>query len=694
MIDATSVRRTHHTQGYRPDVDGLRALAVIAVMLCHAGFSVFRGGFVGVDVFFTISGFVVTNSIVGDLNRNAFSFKEFYARRGKRLIPALYAMLVATFIFSLLFCVPEDTFRLGKNILAVATMTSNIFLAKQTGYFDPQAADLPLLHTWSLSVEEQFYIVLPLLLVALYRKARKWVVPALAALAIASFAFAVLKAHSGSAGAYYFAQYRGFEFLIGSLLAVSEKRQVTGKAVIFDVVFVSGVALILAGVLGVSVASQFPGLGAVVPCGGALLVIYGGQRARYAHVLLSNRLAVFLGKISYPLYLWHWPLFFAIRRFGAHSTVALVASMVAALGLAAVTYWVIERQAQRVSMGVNKTLMAFLAVPLLAAGVVAGIGKLTDGFLFAYPTRIQADVRWSGTALFDMPRAKDCWSKVDVTAATVCTLGDPGASEKAVLWGDSHAYHLIYFFDKLGKARHMAVHDLALTLCPPIENEPLHAGYAPYEDIHGQCVAHDREVMKYVMSNDDIKTVFMASAWQNYQNNATGENVQPSGHGFMPGQLETELGNTIGKLVAAGKRVVIVNDVPMIPNELINCAFYNDLFFPVQKRSCQFDAHIAQDQHAPIKAMLERLKGRYPQIAIMHTFDVPCSDGICKLTFNGLPIYRYDDYHHLSLAGSSLYFGKYVEKHPDEVNEIFGGGERSKRGHVGSTPTVKVSAHP
>jgi peptidoglycan/LPS O-acetylase OafA/YrhL len=688
MSHTVSPRRTHHAQSYRADVDGLRALAVIAVMLCHAGFAAFRGGFVGVDVFFTISGFVVTNSIIDDLNRNAFSFKEFYARRGKRLIPALYAMLVATFVFSLLFCVPEDTFRLGKNILAVATMTSNIFLAKQSGYFAPEATDQPLLHTWSLSVEEQFYIVLPLLLVGLYRKARKWTTPALAALAIASFAFAVLEAHRGSTGAYYFAQYRGFEFLIGSLLAIFEKRRAAGKAVIFDAVFVTGIALILAGVLGVSVASQFPGLGAIIPCAGALIVIYSGRRARYAHALLSNRVAVFIGRISYPIYLWHWPMFFAFRRFGAHSLVALAAALVATLGLAAVTYWVIERRAQHVSMGANKTLVAFIAVPLLAAGIVAGIGKLTDGFLFAYPARIQADVHWSGTALFDMPRAKDCWSKVEVTAAIVCMLGDPGASDKAVLWGDSHAYHLIYFFDKLGKARHIAIHDLALTLCPPIENEPLHAGYPPYEDIHQQCVAHNREVMKYVMSSDDIKTVFMASAWQNYQNYATGEYVQPSGHGFMPGQLERELRNTIGRLVAAGKRVVIVNDVPMIPNELINCAFYNDLFFPVQKRACQFDARIAQDQHAPIKAMLDRLKGRYPQVAIMHTFDVPCSNGICKLDFDGLPIYRYNDYHHLSLAGSSLYFGKYVEKHPREVNDIFGdGGGKIQAGNGNATLT-------
>jgi hypothetical protein len=131
----------------------------------------------------------------------------------------------------------------------------------------------------------------------------------------------------------------------------------------------------------------------------------------------------------------------------------------------------------------------------------------------------------------------------------------------------------------------------------------------------------------------------------------------------------------------------------MIPNELINCAFYNDLFFPVQKRACQFDASIAQDQHAPIKAMLGRLKEQYPQVAVMHTFDVPCSDGVCKLDFDGLPIYRYNDYHHLSLAGSSLYFGKYVEKHPGEINEIFGDGNGRMQAGDGQRRSYQ-SEHP
>jgi len=168
MRQALPIQIQHFSQRYRPYIDGLRAIAVFAVIFCHAGFSGFSGGFIGVDVFFTISGFVVGTSILGDLSRGTFSLADFYARRAKRLAPALYVMLAAIFVFSILFSFPEDSFQLTKNILAVATMTSNIFLSKQTGYFDAAASDQPLLHTWSLSVEEQFYLCLPIFLALLY----------------------------------------------------------------------------------------------------------------------------------------------------------------------------------------------------------------------------------------------------------------------------------------------------------------------------------------------------------------------------------------------------------------------------------------------------------------------------------------------------------------------------------------------
>ncbi|PNE52066.1 hypothetical protein A8H39_41180 [Paraburkholderia fungorum] len=263
-------------------------------------------------------------------------------------------------------------------------------------------------------------------------------------------------------------------------------------------------------------------------------------------------------------------------------------------------------------MPARRALLSFLVLPLLVSGLLAGTAKLSDGFLFAYPEKIRNDVHWSGDSLFDMPRGKKCWSQIAVTDEATCTLGDPAANDKAILWGDSHAYHLIYFFDRLGKEKHIAIHDVGFTLCPPIENEPAKPGYMPFLEDHLHCVAHDKAVMSYVLSRPDIKMVFMASAWQNYQNLSTDPNAGPNGHGFLPGQLENALSDTIAKLSAAGKHVVLMNDVPTIPMDLINCDFNNDLLFPIHRHLCQFDASIAREQHAPIAAMLRRIREGNP----------------------------------------------------------------------------------
>jgi peptidoglycan/LPS O-acetylase OafA/YrhL len=671
-MQSTLARTQHVSQSYRADIDGLRALSVIAVMLCHAGFKAFTGGFIGVDVFFTISGFVVTTSLLGDLERNAFSFKAFYARRAKRLAPALYVMLLATFVFSVLFMFPEDTFHLSKNILAVATMTSNIFLSRQTGYFDAKAADQPLLHTWSLSVEEQFYIVLPLLLFWLYRGKRKRMMPAFALLTIASCIAAVVAARHGSNGAYYFAQYRAFEFLVGTLLALHEHKREARPSWWGAVLFIAGIAMVVAGALGMSNMTQFPGIGAFLPCGGALLAMYGARRAGVVSLVLGNPVAVYLGRISYPMYLWHWPLFFALRQLDLATAAAY--GYAAAIGLtfilSALTYTFVEQRIRHAKLAPRRALLLFLAIPLLVTGAMAGTGKLTQGFLFAYPAKIRADVHWSGDALFDMPRGKTCWSKVDVTPESTCMLGDAHAQNKAILWGDSHAYHLIYFFDLMGKNHQLAIHDMALTLCPPIEHEPPMPGYMPYLKDHLECVAHDKAVMAHLLAHSEIHTVFMAAAWQNYMNLGAAPNSGPSDHGFLQGQLERELGATIGKLTQAGKHVVLINDVPMIPLNLVNCAFNNDLYFAVHRQACQFDEGIAREQHAPIAEMLTRLKAQFPSIDIMHTYDVPCDGNVCKLDFDGLPAYRYDDYHHLSVAGSTLLYSHYLKRHPGELDSI------------------------
>src|SRR5215471_6589371 len=301
------------TFSYREDIDWLRAIAVLAVVAFHFETPAVYGGFVGVDIFFVISGYLITGIIHSELKAETFSFARFYERRVRRLLPALYAMVVLTAIPTFHFLLTSERAEFFRSVLSVVTFTSNFFFWFQTGYFDHAAAEKPLLHTWSLAGEEQFYLALPLLLFVLSRFARgnRFVMPtALGVLTLASFALSVwLMRNERSANAFFMSPPRAWEFLIGGLVALP------GFPVLRSVLaqrIARGVALVLLAIPIVSLRQGpgFPGINALCPCLGAAAFIWSGigvptlARRRYSPL----NVAKFFGQISYSLYLWHWPL--------------------------------------------------------------------------------------------------------------------------------------------------------------------------------------------------------------------------------------------------------------------------------------------------------------------------------------------------------------------------------------------------
>jgi peptidoglycan/LPS O-acetylase OafA/YrhL len=309
---------------YREDIDWLRAIAVLAVVAFHFEAPVY-GGFVGVDIFFVISGYLITGIIQAELKSGAFSFAQFYERRLRRLLPALYAMVALTALPSFHYLLTAERAELFRSVAAVVTFTSNFFFWFQTGYFDHAAVEKPLLHTWSLAVEEQFYLALPLTLWALMLTARGrcFVLPAiLVALSLISFALSIWLMKSGrSATAFFMSPPRAWEFLIGGLIAVD------GFPVLRDRLaqqIARGVALVVLSIaiFGLRQGPGFPGFDALAPCIGAGLFIWSGigvpTVARHPFAPLET--ARFFGRISYSLYLWHWPMF-TFARFAKNGLV-------------------------------------------------------------------------------------------------------------------------------------------------------------------------------------------------------------------------------------------------------------------------------------------------------------------------------------------------------------------------------------
>jgi peptidoglycan/LPS O-acetylase OafA/YrhL len=369
---------------YHLDIEGMRALAVCLVIAAHLRLPHFAGGFIGVDVFFIISGYLISSILLRDLGEGRFSLITFYERRVRRIVPALFVVLLVTSIVAWFFLLPTDLLDFGRSMVSAMLSVSNIYFSNQSGYFDLSAERRPLLHTWSLGVEEQFYIVFPLLLALLFRYLRAWVSEVVAVLAFISFAACAVLVYGYPTESFYLAPARAWEFLIGTMLA---RKMVTlpNKKIVREAAGAFGVLLILAATFLFHSGKHFPGSRALAPCCGAALVILSGEeKDSWTYRLLSMRPFVFVGAISYSLYLWHWPLIslraYNFREHFLHSTYAVDAFIVAETFVLGTLSWRFIERPFRKGFGISRRSVfasaAFVATAVVAFGtyIVLSIG--------------------------------------------------------------------------------------------------------------------------------------------------------------------------------------------------------------------------------------------------------------------------------------------------------------------------------
>jgi peptidoglycan/LPS O-acetylase OafA/YrhL len=431
---------------YRADVDGLRALAVLVVIAFHLGSYRFRGGFVGVDVFFVISGFLICSLLYGDLEAGRFSLARFYERRIRRILPALLLVLAATTIAAAFVLMPPRFEDYAESLAAAALSFSNFFFWQSAGYFDAPAGTKPLLHTWSLAVEEQFYLAFPLFLAALYRFRRTVVIAALTLIAIASLAISAVGAFNDPNAAFYLPFNRAWELLLGALLALGAAPLLRGTWA--HAVGVAGLALIGASVFLISEQTPFPGLAALPPCIGTAMVIAAGRAGEgvVAKVLALPPI-VLIGLMSYSLYLWHWPIIVLFREAALQDTLTRVQQLeVLALcfGLSVLSWLFVERPMRR-APAPRRVVFAAAAAGTLVVTVAALAVIATHGWPQRLPdnvTRLASFTEYDGMSRYRTGAcfidSRHSYSEFD---ADRCLRRDP--SEEAILLiGDSHAAHL------------------------------------------------------------------------------------------------------------------------------------------------------------------------------------------------------------------------------------------------------------
>lgn len=436
-------------RAYRPDIDSLRALAVGLVIAFHLGFGEVSGGFVGVDVFFVISGFLIGSLILGELQSERFSIARFYERRIRRILPALTVVLLATSAASFLWLFPKPYEKYGTSLAAAAASLSNIYFWQTSGYLTGVGTSKALLHTWSLAVEEQFYIVLPPVLILLRRVAKGRMATAIALLAAASFALAVIGVQHDANTAYYLPHTRAWELLLGVLVAAVPNLKL-GRPWLRAFCALVGFALIMGAAILYNRSTPFPGLAALPPCLGAALVILAHRDgSSWLERVLTFRPIVFIGLISYSLYLWHWPLIDIYREhFGVdskHVSGAVRLAMVTAmLGLSVLSWWFVERPLRRIAMP-RATVFA-LAAGSVAALIVGGLAlRAAHGLPGRFPpeaVRLASYLDYDFNTQF---RAGTCF--IDDTSTFrdfkpgICLKQD-ARRPSMLLIGDSFAAHL------------------------------------------------------------------------------------------------------------------------------------------------------------------------------------------------------------------------------------------------------------
>lgn len=624
---------------YRPDLDGLRAIAVLAVVGFHAFPDLITGGFIGVDIFFVISGFLISSIIFSNLEHENFSILEFYNRRIRRIFPALLVVMLVSLVFGWHALLATEYELLGKHIAGGAGFISNFLLWQESGYFDSAAETKPMLHLWSLAIEEQFYIFWPLLLAFTWK--RQWSFLRLTALIFfASFSVGILYVGQNSTAAFYSPILRFWELMLGGVLAYFTLHKPTLMSDHNNAKSLLGITLLVAGLVLINRESAFPGWWATLPTLGAFFLIAAGPRAWMNQHLLSHSAMVWIGLISYPLYLWHWPILSFLRLYnnGTPSLADRVVGVIASVALAAGTYYLIERRVRHAR---------WYWTPILLAALLAFVGSL--GLLVyrqhGLPMRLPdtsahlAQIRhwtyWRNSTcenLYPYKYNKDGW--------WFCMQSRNGIPS-ILLLGDSHANEI--YAGLVNHPAFMGHTVLSLGTCGP-EADPV-PDMAVDKD--NPCYG-DRRLDQYYFLNGVINIikphfVIINNSWPT---------PDQYGHNDQLALYVKKIGKRVEQLGQLGAQVILILPRPKLRTNIINC--YARPF-----REPSSDCRVSQERETAvfgeITHALTLLATQHKNLRVFDPFPLFCDGETCRFRDASGPFIRDAGVEHLSEYGS-MYF--------------------------------------
>lgn len=631
---------------YRPDIDGLRAIAVVAVLFYHVGFSTVPGGYAGVDMFFVISGFLVTKIIFDQYVRGGFSFTAFYRRRALRILPALAVVLAFVLLVGWRVLPPSDYLGTSKAAVASSTFVSNFYFWRVGGYFDTELKLNPLLHTWSLAVEEHFYLVLPLFFAIMWRYGRHGLQGAVLLVLVVSFGLSVFFIERHQDEVFYFSPFRAWELAAGSFLAVFQAPRISRRIARESVALIA-LALVLIPFFVYGKTTIFPGNAAIPTVLGTVLLIHVGSSGQSTiSQLLSTKPFVLVGLISYSLYLWHWPLVvFAKFWLGWDGQGGSVGWIL--LPLSVLVAYLSWRFVERPFRESRFTAVASWRVPALAASCVLALaGGMTILLSGGAPGRFGPIVQRLDSERTASIPFLECDGRAVTSSSPLdwCVLGaasDP-ARASVLIWGDSHALAWAPAFDVALKKLNLTAVYVPTSACPPM--------FHVLNSTTPRCEPQAKNVERYLETSDGIELVVLSASWAPYFDDSSAYRLVDGKGGSNSAIASRALGATVSELLERHRSVLVIGPVPGAPADVPLTRVthvINRVPLPEPRLGSAF-----RSANAALFESLERISST-PGVSVVDVLPWFCMEDRCDYVHDGRS--RYRDGHHLSRDGALMF---------------------------------------
>lgn len=657
---------------YRREIDGLRSLAVIPVILFHAGSSIFKGGYVGVDVFFVISGYLITSIILSETVNGTFSLINFYERRVRRILPALFVVMLSSIAFALLWLSPYDMQEFARSIKYISLFISNILFYRQSGYFDTESELKPLLHTWTLSLEEQYYIIFPLVLMMVWKFAKNFLPHAFFFIATISLLYADHAVRINPDAAFFLLPSRIWEFMIGAYLAylvvLKNIQPVANQFLGF-----LGLLLLLYSIFEFSDATPHPSFHTIIPTFGTALIIMYATKTTIVGRILGNPIPVGIGLISYSAYLWHQPIFALYRHQSFTEPSKLTLGYLTALtfALAYVTWRFVEQPFRRREFINRKQIFTLAFIGSIFFILFGFLGKQTSGFAQRFAPDVLVPIN---KAIESKKGRSKCWDILNVESSLndVCKLGSKSASTSFAIVGDSHAGSLSPALDDLALQTNISGKDFTYRACSIVSGNKNNSS----GEKNTVCGRLREDIMANLNTPNIPEILILSQRWANLIESTPFDNGEG---GFEKLPAQAKRGNpannnnklakmhyvtsTINQFVASGKTIVIIYPIPemgwSVTKRLLRIFSLNK---KIAKEDASTSHEIFKKRNKNAYLALDAV-GKHKNLIRIYPEQIFCNTyvaGRCVAHVDGSPLYYDDD--HLSRFGATLISKEIGEK--------------------------------